>query len=70
VIASRWNPRAAASLATSSAMCSQGSGERGNVSDSAWWMVLSGQIRKSAPTAFSLCADASISSPTPAQSLR
>ena len=34
-------------------MCSQGSGERGAARSIAWWIVLSGQIRKSAPLAWS-----------------
>jgi hypothetical protein len=58
-------PRTTASLATSSAMCSQGNGERGTT-----WAAPDGQISKSAPIAFSLWAEASISSLTPAQSLR
>ena len=49
---------------------SQGSGDRGSTDGNAWWIVLSGQIRKSAPTAASLFADESISSPTPSQSPR
>ena len=51
-------------------MWSQGRGERASMNGSAWWMVLSGQIRKSAPIAASFSADDSISSPTPAQSSR
>ena len=68
--ASRRYPRRAASSATTSAMCSQGSGDRGATSGSAWWMVLSGQIKNAAPARASLPADASISSPTPCQSSR
>ena len=59
---SRRKPRSTAWLATTSAMLSQGSGDLGSTSASAWWMVLSGQIRKSAPVLASLCADESISS--------
>ena len=51
-------------------MCSHGSGERGSTYGSARWIVLSGQIRKSAPMFASFFADASISSPTPCQSSR
>jgi hypothetical protein len=66
----RRNPRCTASSATQPAMCSHGSGERASMNGSAWWMVLSGQTRKSAPIFASLCAEASITSPTPRQSSR
>ncbi|MNQ61982.1 hypothetical protein D3C85_763100 [compost metagenome] len=68
VMPMRRKPRRTASSATTSAMCSQGRGERGATWSKAWWMVLSGQIRKSAPAAASLCAEPSISAPTPARS--
>ena len=42
-------------------MCSHGSGVRGNTQGNAWWMVLSGQIRKSAPAPASFSADAASS---------
>jgi hypothetical protein len=38
-------------------MCSQGNGERASIAGSARWMVLSGQIMKSAPIAASFLAE-------------
>ena len=51
-------------------MCSQGSGERLSTQGIAWWIVLSGQIRNSAPARANLCAEANINSATPGQSPR
>src|SRR5256885_12931691 len=66
----RSNPRSAACAATTSAICSHGRGERLITHGSPWWIVLSAQMRKSAPALASLWAEDSISSPTPGQSLR
>ena len=63
-------PRRTASAATTSAMWSQGSGDRPSKKRNAWWMVLSGQMRNRAPVAASFRAESSISSATPAQSPR
>jgi len=51
-------------------MWSHGSGERASINGSAWWKVLSGQMRKAAPTLASFAADRRMSSPTPSQSPR
>ena len=64
VIPSFLKPRRFASLPTSSAMCSHGNGERGKTNGSASWIVLSGQIRKSAPARFNASADRNINSAT------
>ena len=42
----RRNPRSTACSATTSAMCSHGSGDCASIYGSAWWIVLSGQIRE------------------------
>lgn len=47
-----------------------GQGELGVTWSMAWWMVLSGQMRKSAPAAWSLLAEESMMSPTVSQSPR
>jgi hypothetical protein len=53
-----------------SPMCIHGSGDRDATYESAWWIVLSGQIKKSAPIVARLLAETSIISPTASQSRR
>ena len=70
VMPTRRKPRAAASAATTSAICSQGSSERGKTQGNATCRVIAGRIRKSAPIDAGLRSEPSINSPTPDRSSR